>query len=440
MDSIRGIALDTLVEAENDFRSGLIRDVLNKYDYLDQRDKAFIKLLFEGTMHRLITLDFILNRKSTVKVKKMRPVIRNILRLGLYQLLFTDSPSYAVVKESVDLARKRGFKQLSGFVNGILRSFSSEIEKSGKEPGERHLIFLPEDLKKDRAGYLSIKYSCPEFITALFISEHGDRAESILEAFEKTRRVSLRFRTGLSEEKINNVIFKASEMDVQPEQDAELPLLYHASRTGDIRKLPGFEEGYFYVQDKSSIKAVMALDIREGETILDCCAAPGGKSILASELTGTKGMIYSFDVSESKKAIIEENASRLKVENVMVRVRDAAVHFTEDDEKYDSVILDVPCSGLGVMGRKRDIAVNLKVEELDTILDLQRRIIDACAGYAKKGGKLLYSTCTIRRAENEEQVKYICEKYGYEILKEPVQLLPDEGEQDGFFYAVLKRI
>lgn len=439
MDNIRGIALDALALSESGSSRGIIKDVLNKYDYLDQRDKAFIKLLYEGTLHRRITLDFILDKRSSVKTKKMRPVIRNILRMSLFQLLFTDAPSYAVVKESVDLARKRGFKQLSGFVNGILRNISAEIEKSEKKDEDKYLIFLPDDLKKDPARYLSLKYSYPEHITGVFIEEFGERAESILTSLSETRRISIRFRTFLNAEEIGNCISKMSENGEAPVRDEEIPFLYHADHMGDIRKLPGFEDGLFYIQDKSSVKAVMALEIGEGEKILDCCASPGGKSILASEFCKDKGSVTSCDISEKKAQVIRNNISRLKCDNINVLVRDASVLFPEDDEKYDSVILDVPCSGLGVIGRKREIALNLQKEDLESILTLQKQIIDSCVNYVKKGGKLLYSTCTVRRAENEDQVRYICEKYGFKIKKGPVLLLPDEEEQDGFFYTVLKK-
>ena len=144
MDNIRGIALDALMEAENSTASSssIITGVLNKYDYLDQRDKAFIKLLFEGSVERRITLDFILDKRSSVKTRKMKPVIRNILRMGVYQLLFTDAPSYAVCKESVNLAGKRGFKGLGGFVNGVLRGISREIESSGLKGDDRLKVFI----------------------------------------------------------------------------------------------------------------------------------------------------------------------------------------------------------------------------------------------------------------------------------------------------------
>ncbi|MCR5619792.1 MAG: 16S rRNA (cytosine(967)-C(5))-methyltransferase RsmB [Lachnospiraceae bacterium] len=441
MENVRSIALDALMEAEgsNGGYGNLITIVQNKYDYLDRRDKAFIKLLFEGTTERRITLDFILDRKSSVKTAKMKPVIRNILRMGVYQILFTDAPGYAVVKESVNLAGKRGFKGLGGFVNGVLRGILREVEASETKDNNRYEIFLPKPGEFSNETFLAIKYSLPPEIAKIFTDEYGERAEKILSAMNGIRGVSLRFRSGLSDKEREEAVNKIKETDVILKQNPEISFIYQAFHTGDIRSLPGYDEGLFNVQDVSSCKAVLAAGIKEGDKVLDCCAAPGGKTILASELAKNSGCVTSCDISESKTDIIKENIDRLKCDNVEVLVRDASVHHPESDEGYDVVILDVPCSGLGVIGKKRDIKYNLTKEGLDSLIGLQRKIIDACVQYVKKGGTLLYSTCTVRRAENEEQVLYITDNYDYEIVGDPVQLLPDEAEQDGFFYCVLRR-
>ena len=441
MDNMRSIALDALMEAEGS-KGGygnLITTVLNKYDYLDRRDKAFIKLLFEGTVERRITLDFILDRKSSVKTSKMKPVIRNILRMGVYQLLFTDTPGYAVVKESVNLAGKRGFKGLGGFVNGVLRGILRDMESSDILDNKRYEIFLPKRGEFSPETYLSIRYSLPGEIAGIFISEYGDRAESILDAMSGIRGVSLRFRLTMTSDEIERAAENIAKTGVTLKKDPQIPFVYQAFHTGDIRSLPGYEEGLFNIQDVSSCKAVLAAGIKTGDRVLDCCAAPGGKSILASELAGSSGKVISCDVSEAKTDLIRENIDRLDCDNVDVLVRDASVHHPDSDGEYDVVILDVPCSGLGVIGKKRDIKYNITPDSLDSLITLQRKIIDACVPYVKKGGTLLYSTCTIRRAENEEQVLYITDNYDYEIAEGPVQLLPDEAEQDGFFYCILRR-
>ena len=441
MENIRGIALDALLEAESSERasSGIITDILNKYDYLDQRDKAFIKLLFEGVTERRITLDFILDKRSSVKTRKMKPVIRNILRMGLYQMLYTDAPSYAVCKESVNLAGKRGFKGLGGFVNGVLRNLSREIEALPKDKGDLTEKLLPKRNELDNKKYLSIRYSIPEDIISIIMKDYGERTESILSAMSETKPVSIRFRSYMSDDEITKVIKSMEESGVVLKRDPDVSFVYRASHTGDIRKLPGYDEGLFYIQDVSSIKAVISLGIEKGEKILDCCAAPGGKSILASEFTGEEGSVISCDISEEKTDIIRENFDRLNCKNTNVIVKDASVNDPSFNETFDTVILDVPCSGLGIMGKKRDIKYNLTEEGLASLSELQKKIIDSCVPYVKKGGKLMYSTCTLRKAENEERVLYITENYGFEVVKGPVTLLPDEAEQDGFFYCILKK-
>ena len=441
MDNIRGIALDALLESESSGRasSGIITDILNKYDYLDQRDKAFIKLLFEGVTERRITLDFILDKRSSVKTRKMKPVIRNILRMGLYQMLYTDSPSYAICKESVNLAGKRGFKGLGGFVNGVLRNLAREIETLAKDGSDITEKLLPGREEIDSIRYLSIRYSIPEVIISIIIKDYGERTESILSAMSETKPVSIRFRSYMSKEKITEVAEQMEKAGVILKQDPDVSFVYRASHTGDVRKLPGYEEGLFYVQDVSSIKAVISLDIQKGEKILDCCAAPGGKSILASEFTGDEGSVTSCDISEDKTDIIRDNFERLNCKNTSVIVKDASVNDPSFNEGFDTVILDVPCSGLGIMGKKRDIKYNLTEEGLSSLDDLQKKIIDSCVPYVRKGGKLMYSTCTLRKVENEERVLYITENHGFEVVTGPVTLLPDEAEQDGFFYCILRK-
>ncbi len=441
MDNIRGIALDALMEAEDSSASSssIITGVLNKYDYLDQRDKAFIKLLFEGAVERRITLDFILDKRSSVKTRKMKPVIRNILRMGVYQLLFTDAPSYAVCKESVNLAGKRGFKGLGGFVNGVLRGIAREVESSGYKDEERFLAFVKDEVASGDKRAVCIRYSVPELIADILTEDYGDRALSILEAMMKKRDVSIRFRSTLKDDELKKAVRDIEAAGVVLRRSGDIPYVYQASHTGDIRKLPGYEEGLFNVQDISSCKAVLALGIREGDRVIDCCAAPGGKTVLASELAGEGGSVTSCDVSEAKADLIRENLERLGCRNVRVLVRDASANVPEDNGKYDKMILDVPCSGLGILGKKRDIKYNLTKEGLESLTELQRRIIDGCVPYLKDGGRMLYSTCTVHKDENEEQIKYITEKYGLKIAAGPVQLLPDEEEQDGFFYCVLER-
>ena len=206
-----------------------------------------------------------------------------------------------------------------------------------------------------------------------------------------------------------------------------------------IRNLPGYDEGLFTVQDISSCLAIEAAGIKPGDVVYDACAAPGGKSILASEITGEKGKVYSRDLSEDKIPKIEENIERMQADNIEAKAFDA----TETDEdmvgKVDVLLLDVPCSGLGILGKKRDIKYNASPDGLKELSKIQWQILLASHKYVKTGGRLLYSTCTINPDENEKQVERICKELPFKLIGETHQLLPSKDNCDGFFYAVLER-
>ena len=432
MENTREIVLDGLLTFEKElcFSNNLIKDILDKYDYLDTRDKAFIKRLFEGCVERRTELDYVLGLFSSVPVKKMKPLIRNLLRMGIYQILYMESvPDSAAINEAVKLAKKRGFAKLSGFVNANLRN-------AAKNKNE---IKWP-DKEKDSTKYLSVRYSVPEWLCEKWQSIYGnERTESILAGLLKIHPVTLRFKRDLSESDMAHLVSEITKTGAVLKKDERLPYIYRAENLNGVTTLPGYEEGLFTVQDISSCLAVEAAGIKAGDLVYDACAAPGGKSMLASEITGEGGKVISCDVSDAKVSRIDENKKRLKAVNVHSCVRDARV--TEDSlkESADVLILDVPCSGLGILGKKRDIKYNASPESISQLLTLQWEIVNACAGYVKKGGRLLYSTCTINPDENEKQVSRICAELGFELIGKPVQLLPDADECDGFFYAVLSR-
>ena len=214
--------------------------------------------------------------------------------------------------------------------------------------------------------------------------------------------------------------------------------MYLAQNLENVSELPGFAEGKFTVQDASSALAVEAAGICPGNTVMDLCAAPGGKTILAAEFAGEAGHIVSRDVSEYTTDLIRENLERMNRRNVEVQVYDATVHDPEKEKYADVVLMDVPCSGLGVMGKKRDIKYHATPESLQSITELQRQIVAAGWQYVKPHGVLLYSTCTIHRGENQEMAVWITENFPF-VLEEERQLLPGTDETDGFYYARLRR-
>lgn len=462
-ENSREIVLDTLLalEREGQYSSRLLRAVLDKYGYLDVRDRAFIKRVTEGTLERLRELDYYLDHFSSVPVRKMKPLVRCLLRMSVYQLVYMDAvPDSAVCNEACKLAAKRKFGNLRGFVNGVLRNISRSREN----------LPLPDEAEEP-VGYLAVKYSMPDWLVELWLAEYGrEITKNMLEGLLAIHPVSLRLRGNLTGEERERLLSGLRERGVRLRESSYLPSVYLAENSGDLTELPGFAEGQWIVQDVSSALAVLAAGVKEGDLVVDACAAPGGKTLLAAERAGR---VFSRDVSEEKAALIRENAVRMKAENLEIRVWDARVQDPSLLGKADVLLLDVPCSGLGVLGKKRDIKYHVSPEGLRELTGLQKEILRACAGYVKPGGTLVYSTCTINRAENQEMVRFLTEELGFlpeslegvlpekllaqkcrveelrkrEELPEDcltaeqraacIQLLPGYMEADGFFIARL---
>ncbi|HKM35653.1 MAG TPA: 16S rRNA (cytosine(967)-C(5))-methyltransferase RsmB [Lachnospiraceae bacterium] len=427
----REIVLDMLllIEKQEAFSNQLIKDVLNKYDYLSGQEKAFIKRLFEGTLERQIELDFDLNQISSVPVRKMKPLIRSLLRMSAYQILFMDGvPDAAAVSEAVKLTGKRKFQNLKGYVNGVLRNLTSNKDKL-KTPDE----------KTEPFQYLSVVYSMPEWIVQHFLSIYSyEETKNLLECLLKVRPVCIRFSKRLADKEKEDLIEAFALRKVNIRKHPFISDAYYLENSENIATLPGFLEGKFTVQDASSMAAVDAADIKPGALVLDICAAPGGKTMLAAEYTGEDGRVISRDVSQYKTSLIEENITRMRLKNVIVQVWDARVPDEEMQNKADVVLADVPCSGLGVIGRKRDIKYRLKPEALQEILVLQKEILRQSVTYVKQGGTLLFSTCTINPDENERTADWICKEFDF-IKEKEMQLLPNHQDTDGFYFAKMRR-
>lgn len=450
----RLLVLDMLLAVTKPSQNGqceyshvVVREVLNKYNYLSQQEKAFIKRLFEGTLERMIELDYVINLFSNVKVNKMKPVIRTIMRMGAYQILYMDAiPDAAACNESVKIAQKKGFATLKGFVNGVLRNIARNKEG----------IEYPS---------IAITYSMPEWITDMWFEQLGEETtEQVLKGLLSEHPVTVRFRKFDNIEAdikaVEEAIIKQSGI---MEKHPYIDYAYRIYKTDDITRLPGFKEGAFVIQDVSSMLAVEAVlsDVENDSVqVLDICAAPGGKSMLAADLLNKKGVknysIESRDVSENKVYLMNENFVRCNLDKAKAVVWDATEIDEDFIEKADIVIADVPCSGLGVMGKKRDIKYKMSSESVEEIEKLQKQILSVAVKYLKVGGRLLFSTCTINKRENEDNFEWIKNEFGLKpvplgnslptmILDESadkgyVQLLPGIHETDGFFISVFEKV
>lgn len=460
----REIPLEILLalEREKQYSNRLIKAVLDKYDYLDTRDKAFIKRLTEGTLERQQELDYYLDHFSSLPVKKMKPLIRCLLRMSVYQLLYMKSvPDSAVCNEACKLAVKRGFGSLRGFVNGILRNVSRNKDN----------LPLPDE-NAEPLKYLSVIYSMPEWLVQFWLEEYGrEITTSMLKGLMEIHPVSLRFVGGLSPDEAEELSDEIVRKGAILRESSYLSCIRLMEHGNNISELPGFAEGKWTVQDVSSALAVELAGIRKTDFVMDVCAAPGGKSIFAAEKAAK---VLSRDVSEEKTELIQESIIRMRAENIEVQTWDAVCFDETYEGKADVVLLDVPCSGLGVMGKKRDIKHRVSREGMESLNALQREIARVCSRYLKPGGTLLYSTCTVNPEENEEMVRFLTGELGLipisleENLPEPllrqkketealrdregrthgltaeerracIQFLPGYMEADGFFIAKLRR-
>ena len=426
MDS-RDIVLSILmdIETKNTFSNIAISKALAKNQFEDKRERAFVTRLAEGVMEQLITLDYIINQFSKTKVKKCKPLIRCVLRMGAYQILYMDSvPDSAACNEAVKLTKKHGFISLSGFVNGVLRSIARKKDNMPEPSGDR-----------ESAEYLSVKYSTPQWIVEKLKMDYPKEYVQILKGCFMERDTSIRTNTlKITRNELMSMIEEAGITACAGNYDEKAILI----RDYDfIKKVPGYKKGYFTVQDESSMCAIRAAGIKPGMTLIDVCAAPGGKTTCAAEYLEGQGMVYSMDISEDKIDLIEENVARLGLSNVSISRHDATKLL--EDMKADVVIADLPCSGLGIIGRKNDIKYRLSKEQLDQLVRLQQDILSVVHNYVKEGGTLLYSTCTINPAENQENLAWFLKKHPEFTLVEDRLFLQGVDDCDGFYYGVLKK-
>ncbi len=443
---VRELSMDILLAVfkGEEYSHVLIKQVLDKYDDWESGQKAFLKTLTMGVLERKYALDYVINTYSSTPVSKMKPLIRVVLEMGVYQILYMHNVyDTRACNLSVELAKKRGFKNLSGFVNGVLRTVTREKER----------IAFP-NAGEDPIKYLSINYSVPEWMAKLFIKQYGfDRCEGMLRESLKEAPVRIHVKSSLPDLEKSGLMekWKADGVSVSP--CSYLPDAYTIDFPDkSLKDLDGFSEGAFAVQDFSSQLVGFLAPVKAGDVIVDLCAAPGGKSMYVADRTD--GTVLAFDVSEAKVAKIRENIERMHLKNIRTAVWDATIPNESLKEKADVLIADVPCSGLGVIGRKPDLKYRLKEQDLKDIVELQKRIVTASVQDVKPGGYLIYSTCTVNKGENEEMVRWMCENLPLEeaeflnlpeelkgslVSKGSLQLLAGEHESDGFFISIMKK-
>ena len=527
----RELSLDILlsVTSGQTYSHIALRDVLDKYAYFEKAKRSMIKRLVEGVLENMLLLDEIIGQFSSVPVKKQKNVIRNILRMAVYEIFYMDAiPPHASVNEAVRLAERRGFRNLKGFVNGVLRTILREKEQ----------IVLPDSL--------SIRYSMPAWIVDRWTKAFGkEKTESILKSFFGSAPLAVHLTKQPSQAKLQQALSSAvaawqtegnvltrretesdvltrweTESDVLTRWEAEgikaspvsgIPDAFFLSGVERLSAMQTFREGLFFVQDVSSMRALSEIPMQAGREelsgdpvqagreelsggpvhpgreelsgdpvhpgreelsggpvqagreelsggpvhpgleelsghparqdmeVLDLCGAPGGKSLYLASRIGDGGTITCRDLSENKVALIRDNIARCRFTNIHAEAADARLFDPAWESRADLVIADLPCSGLGVLGRKPEIRYRITPQEINDLAALQREILSTAQRYVKPGGLLFYSTCTITHEENEDNASWFCDTFPtFRKLKE-CQLFPEAGLQDGFYYMIAQR-
>ena len=434
----RKTALDALIACRKQaaWSNGVLKDYIRR-DRLDRRDAALATRLCYGVLQHRGMLDFFLEQLLTGKLKDLHPLVRDILHLGLYQIYELDKiPDNAAVNESVLLAKKycRWQRSAPGLVNGVLRN-AVRTKGTLKQPTT-----------------LEIRYSHPQILIDLLRGYVGEEnLEPMLAANNDTPQTVVQVNTlRITTEEL---VQKLAQEDVTALPHSWMKDCLVLGSTGDIEHLTSFKEGLFYVQDAASKLAVQCAKIPQGEDVrvLDCCAAPGGKSFAAAIAMGGKGKLRSADIHRHKTTLIQNGADRLGLHNILVREQDATQNHRTWFQKMDVVLCDVPCSGYGIIRKKPDIRYK-DPAEMERLPQLQLQILCEQAEYVKPGGVLMYSTCTLVRRENEAVVEAFLrhhKNFHLEKLELPevfpentsgmLRLVPGQYDTDGFFIARLRR-
>ena len=422
--------MEVLLKIEKDKAfSNLIVDSALSNNGLSGADKAFFTALVYGTTERLITLDYNLSLYLKQPLKKLKPQVLCILRMGAYQILFMDKiPDRAAINESVNLTKSNGAGFASGLCNAVLRKVSTnglKLPELGNNPSE-----------DEKLAFYSVKYSCPLELVKLFMDSYGEEnAVGIMEHSLGAQPVTVRVNTTRCTAGELVERFATEGIVAKPHMTVENALCLE--NVGSIEQLDTYKEGLFHVQDASSQMCCAALGVQPGETVFDVCAAPGGKSFTLAELMGNEGVMRAFDLHDHRVKLISSGAKRLGLQIVDAQVGNAE-QYNADLGLADRVLCDVPCAGLGIIGRKPEIRYK-SFENIDNLPCLQYNILTNASRYLKVNGTLVYSTCSLNPAENDEVVsKFVNEHPEFRLLSSKT-VMPHLNDSDGFFIAVLTR-
>ncbi len=437
MVSARYIAYELLEKLEKNAYSNLVLNSVLLNSELSARDKAFVSRIFYGVIERRETLDYIISMYSSKPLQKLDVQTKNVLRMGLYQLIYMDSvPDNAAVNESAELIKQLGKKSAAGFVNAVLRSFIRDDKR----------IPVPDNKLKA----FCVEYSCSEKLAERLIDQYGyeKSAEFLKKSLEPHK---LYLRVNNTKIDCNKLLEIFRSKGINAKTNGMLENCIETETFGSVEENELFKQGLYHVQDLSSQLCCAALDPKKGEKILDICSAPGGKAFTITEIIGDECELYACELHENRVKLIKNGAKRLGLKSIKALQNDAK-QYNPDFPKFDKILCDVPCSGIGVIRSKPEIKYT-DLSKFDKLPEVQLEILKTASEYLKIGGELVYSTCTVLKEENELVVnKFLEENKG---KFEGVPFLTDFGEPfgefmtsiiaekfdcEGFFICKLRRI
>jgi len=413
---------------------------ISSLDKLDGRDRNQANEYVQGILRRRSYLDFLIAEFSAVPLEELELFFKNVLRLGIYDLLFMDgTPDHAAINEPVEIAKNKISSRSGDMVNAILRRVQREAAQ------------LPKPSMKDRTKLVAVTFSHPEWLVERYIARFGEReAFQLMQANNKRPDYYLRVNTLRT--KAENFALRLEKSGIPFEESEWLPGYYKVQSVAEVRSKGWFDKGLCQVQDIAAGFAPAILDPQPNELVYDLCSAPGTKTIVLAGMMENQGTILSVDISGERITKIAENAENFGAENVKIQRADI---IEARFKLADAVLLDVPCSGTGVLSKRADLRWKRTPEELDTIVKKQAELLDAAANMVKKGGRLVYSTCSIEPEENMDQIKNFLKEYNNfelqsledylpeEVLAEDglsYQTLPHQHNCDGHFGVLLKRV
>lgn len=430
IDKAREIALKTLykIDKEQAYSNIVLNDEIKQNrNKINDKDIGLISEIVYGVTTWKLTIDEIIKKYSKIRLKKISPWILNILRMGTYQIIFLDKiPKSAAVNESVNLAKRYGHASSSNFTNAILR----KIEKEDYE----EFFQIKDDVER-----ISKTNSMP-----VWIIEELMKNNTIEEVEEICKNLNLRPEIIIRINKLKTtkeeIMRKLEDANIEYRKIPDMEDFLVLNKIKNIENLELFKEGFFTVQDASAGLTAIVLNPQENEEILDACSAPGGKTTYIAELMHNKGKIEAWDIYEHRTKLVEKNAKRLGINIIQTDVKNSAEYEEKYKEKFDRILLDVPCMGIGVIKRKPDIKWQRKKEDIEEIGQLQSKILENCSKYLKRGGYLVYSTCSILKEENEDVVNdFIKNNSDFEIVKNGLFNIKPDKEKDGFFICKLHK-